>query len=159
MSRYIDKDKLLDDLNWHAPEPYKDSISDFIEEQPEADVVEVVRCKDCEHCKEGICGYTEGGHIKDWFCVKPVKETMKATQNIENKPIMKMSSVTEMIEVLKHVTEHLTDETDKGVINNCALLLQEISNNELRLIRSLECCGQFLNEYRELLEHIKRTYD
>lgn len=48
MSRYIDKDKLLDDLNWFAPEPHKDSISDFIEEQPEADVVEVVRCKDCK---------------------------------------------------------------------------------------------------------------
>lgn len=41
MSRYIDKDKILDNLNWFAPEPHKDSISSFIEEQPEADVVEV----------------------------------------------------------------------------------------------------------------------
>lgn len=55
--RYIDKDKLLDDLNWFAPEPHKDSISDFIEEQPEVDVVEVVRCKDCRYYDEiyGSC--------------------------------------------------------------------------------------------------------
>lgn len=55
MSRYIDKDKILDNLNWFAPEPYKDSISNFIEEQPEADVVEVVRCKDCKYCIDGSC--------------------------------------------------------------------------------------------------------
>lgn len=57
MSRYIDKDKLLDDLNWFAPEPHKDSISDFIEEQPEVDVVEVVRCKDCKYYQDNNGGY------------------------------------------------------------------------------------------------------
>lgn len=49
MSRYIDKDKLLDDLNWFAPAEYNTLISEVITKQPEADVVEVVRCKDCKH--------------------------------------------------------------------------------------------------------------
>lgn len=61
MSRYIDKDKILDDLNWFAPEPHKDSISSFIEEQPEADVVEVkhgkwnggFHCYECSVCGSG----------------------------------------------------------------------------------------------------------
>lgn len=41
MSRYIDKDKLLDDLNWHAPSEYTAKISEVITKQPEADVVEM----------------------------------------------------------------------------------------------------------------------
>lgn len=52
MSRYIDKDKLLDDLNWHAPDEYNAKVNEVITKQPEADVVEVVRCKDCKWWKK-----------------------------------------------------------------------------------------------------------
>lgn len=55
MSRYIDKDKLLDDLNWHAPGEYKAKVTGVITKQPEADVVEVVRCKDCKYCINSSC--------------------------------------------------------------------------------------------------------
>lgn len=65
MSRYIDKDKILDNLNWFAPEPHKDSISSFIEEQPEVDVVEVVRCKDCEYYGQFSCTHPCVSHICD----------------------------------------------------------------------------------------------
>lgn len=41
MSRYIDKDKLLDDLNWHAPSEYNAKVNEVITKQPEADVVEM----------------------------------------------------------------------------------------------------------------------
>lgn len=47
MSRYIDKDKLIENLNYFAPENYNSLINDLITKQPEADVVEFVRCKDC----------------------------------------------------------------------------------------------------------------
>ena len=47
MSRYIDADELLnrmpDDL------PYKASVKRVLMQAPTADVVEVVRCKDCKH--------------------------------------------------------------------------------------------------------------
>lgn len=50
--RYIDKDKLLDNLNWHAPGEYKAKVSEVITNQPEVDVVEVVHCKDCRYYDE-----------------------------------------------------------------------------------------------------------
>jgi hypothetical protein len=59
MSRYIDADKLLnrlpDDLT------YKASVKRVLIQAPTADVVEVVRCKDCEYYephgngKFGLC--------------------------------------------------------------------------------------------------------
>lgn len=57
MSRYIDKDKLLDDLNRLAAVEYNALINEVIVKQPETDVVEVVRCKDCRHSRE--MRYTE----------------------------------------------------------------------------------------------------
>ena len=48
MRRYIDADELLnrlpDDL------PYRASVKRVLMQAPTADVVEVVRCKDCKHC-------------------------------------------------------------------------------------------------------------
>lgn len=41
MSRYIDKDKLLDDLNWVAPAEHYEDFSTFIKKQPEVEVSEV----------------------------------------------------------------------------------------------------------------------
>ena len=47
MSRYIDREDLLNNLKQFAPEYLKPFIVSLIEKQPTADVVEVVRCKDC----------------------------------------------------------------------------------------------------------------
>lgn len=56
---YIEREatlrNLADDL------PYKGSVKRVLMQAPAADVVEVVRCRDCvnycgfEHCKNGIC--------------------------------------------------------------------------------------------------------
>ena len=47
MSRYIDADALLNNLPDDLP--YKASVKRVLIQAPTADVVEVVRCKDCEH--------------------------------------------------------------------------------------------------------------
>ena len=47
MSRYIDREVLLKNLKRFAPEHLTQLIVSLIEKQPTADVVEVVRCKDC----------------------------------------------------------------------------------------------------------------
>ena len=47
MSRYIDREDLLNNLKQFAPEHLTPLIVSLIEKQPTADVVEVVRCKDC----------------------------------------------------------------------------------------------------------------
>ena len=47
MSRYIDREDLLKNLKRFAPEHLTPLIVTIIEKQPTADVVEVVRCKDC----------------------------------------------------------------------------------------------------------------
>ena len=58
MSRYIDADELLnrlpDDL------PYKGSVRRVLMQAPTADVVEVVRCRDCIHNRDngGDCDRT-----------------------------------------------------------------------------------------------------
>lgn len=68
--KYIDADKLAIDLQLYCDElcPYTKaqrdvmcracllgSAIDAIEDQPAADVVEVVRCKDCRHYKTMFC--------------------------------------------------------------------------------------------------------
>ena len=64
MSRYIDREDLLKNLKQFAPEYLKPFIVSLIEKQPTADVVEVVRCRDCKywdkvknpkHAGKGIC--------------------------------------------------------------------------------------------------------
>ena len=47
MSRYIDREDLLKNLKQFAPEHLSPLMVSLIEKQPTADVVEVVRCKDC----------------------------------------------------------------------------------------------------------------
>ena len=47
MSRYINREDLLKNLKQFAPEHLTPLIVTLIEKQPTADVVEVVRCKDC----------------------------------------------------------------------------------------------------------------
>ena len=50
-TKYIDADKLADELSrvpWYEREDEKQAIR-MVKEFPAADVVEVVRCKDCKH--------------------------------------------------------------------------------------------------------------
>lgn len=47
MSRYIDADRLIDELNRRGIE-YRADIDDVIRTTPTADVEQVVRCKDCK---------------------------------------------------------------------------------------------------------------
>ena len=61
MSRYIDVDKLLDDIECIDIIDCTDiddifiQVEKTIDEQPTADVVEVVRCKDCNYfCKSTV---------------------------------------------------------------------------------------------------------
>lgn len=48
MSRYIDAVKLKSHYAWWQNED-QEAFDCIVDEQPTADVVEVVRCKDCEH--------------------------------------------------------------------------------------------------------------
>lgn len=52
MAEYINRAELIENLNKFAPEHYNASINQLITKQPTADVVEVVRCKDCKRCYE-----------------------------------------------------------------------------------------------------------
>lgn len=72
MPRYIDANALtlkIDDWRVDLEETYGkndeyvqclESVLGMIEDAPTADVVEVVRCKDCEHCEEVDFGL--------WYC-------------------------------------------------------------------------------------------
>ena len=57
MAEYIEREALIDNLNHFAPEHYNALINMLIEKQPAADVVEVVRCKDCKWRNTGGCIY------------------------------------------------------------------------------------------------------
>ena len=59
MSRYIDADVLIDDLI-HNRSFYPAIVSSAIKNTPTADVVEVVRCKDCEHRNTSDCSLWYG---------------------------------------------------------------------------------------------------
>ena len=81
MSRYIDADKLQRDLayRWYdAPKRLSGiKVSMLIDEQPTADVAEVVRCKDCKHYKTNIpC---VGGHYNG--CIEWLNEGCAAEVN------------------------------------------------------------------------------
>ena len=52
MAEYINRAELIENLNKFAPEHYNALINQLITKQPTADVVKVVRCKDCKRCYE-----------------------------------------------------------------------------------------------------------
>ena len=86
MARYIDADKMQDFLaetnsidDWLVSQYNADWISSFIESQPTADVMEVVRCKDCKYwelnglgknlqCKIGYC-LNDNWENYEFYCV------------------------------------------------------------------------------------------
>lgn len=49
MADYIDRKKLMDDISKYSIENYAGLIRNVVMKQPVADVVEVVRCRDCKH--------------------------------------------------------------------------------------------------------------
>lgn len=55
MAEYIDRADLIKNLNKFAPEHYTALVNQLITKQPTADVVEVVRCKDCKYWNNGYC--------------------------------------------------------------------------------------------------------
>ena len=81
MSRYIDKEKLKAELRKKIELSHKakravieEDFEDIINDMPTADVVEVVRCKDCiyhiaEYCTRDIKGRTNMFYMTaDDFC-------------------------------------------------------------------------------------------
>ena len=71
MSEYIEREALMRNLKHFAPEQLTPLIESLIQKQPAADVVEVVRCKDCKNydnqfsvdncgwCDEFNCGTSD----------------------------------------------------------------------------------------------------
>lgn len=69
MSRYIDREDLLKNLKQFAPEHLTPLIVMLIEKQPTADVVEVVRCKDCTEWDKNECECSHWyGFREDDYC-------------------------------------------------------------------------------------------
>lgn len=106
MPRYIDADALTENLlsyadankgTYHA-EGFKNAIT-VVEDQPTADVVKVVRCKDCNHrifdhgfyaCDLDSWDFHEHGRNAEddnWFCADGEKKeiTGKAGEKGENR--------------------------------------------------------------------------
>ena len=71
MSDPIDRDKLIDFIMESDPEwcvnPIR-PIFDYIKSMPTADVVEVVRCKDCKHRNGSACDYSAVWVRENGFC-------------------------------------------------------------------------------------------
>ena len=47
--KYIERNDLIKNLNYFAPEHYSVLVNDLIMKQPTIDVAEVVRCRDCKY--------------------------------------------------------------------------------------------------------------
>lgn len=79
MSEYIEREALMRNLKQFAPEQLTPLIESLIQKQPAADVVEVVRCKNCENYElmkatnSHFCNEF-GGYVKDEdFCSRGAK--------------------------------------------------------------------------------------
>ena len=67
MARYIDADKLLNNLPNDLP--YKSSVKRVLIQAPAEDVVEVVRCEKCKHGEVSIISRTiDGKERKACYC-------------------------------------------------------------------------------------------
>lgn len=71
MSKYIDAEKLKRHYAWWDDETKK-VFDEIIDLQPAADVVEVVRCKDCVNWKDtfpySTCELLSGHWEEDMYC-------------------------------------------------------------------------------------------
>lgn len=79
MARYIDADKVMEEINriggHNLCEWETIGVKALIDRQPTADVVEVVRCKDCKNYNTNSCDYGFGwcermdcGTMDNWYC-------------------------------------------------------------------------------------------
>lgn len=84
MGDYIDRKGLIEALNKFAPEHFNALINQLVTKYPSADVVEVVRCRNCKHayfkynckdtlqeiyaCKKRPTGRTHKKVGGDFFC-------------------------------------------------------------------------------------------
>jgi len=59
MTEYINRASLINNLITFAPEHYTSLLNDLILKEPAANVVEVVRCKDCIHRPSRIPGASD----------------------------------------------------------------------------------------------------
>ena len=77
MSRYIDADKIPYYLRYvidcQDSDIYKIALAREIAEIPTADVVEVVRCKDCKHGQRNNYGQLKGHYICEYHQDGPLK--------------------------------------------------------------------------------------
>ena len=77
MSDYIKREDLLNALNAQRIE-YNAAVNETIIKLPSADVVEVVRCKDCKHYRKDIpCVGGQYNGCAEWLdegCEAPVEE-------------------------------------------------------------------------------------
>ena len=83
MSRYIDADVLIDDLI-HNRSFYPAMVSAAIKNTPTADVVEVVRCKDCVCCTNDVptrffCDYFGTSVDRNHYCSYAVRREENET--------------------------------------------------------------------------------
>ena len=80
MSRYINREDLLNNLKQFAPEYLTPLIVSLIEKQPTADVDEVVNCKDCKHYEhftvhnKHFCNEYGGYVIENDYCSRAEKK-------------------------------------------------------------------------------------
>lgn len=87
MPRYIDADKLKERLMVGSeldPEPckgFRSALLAMVDSQEDADVVEVVRCKDCAYKQYYFtndmvkCGCGNGAHHENFFCADGERRT------------------------------------------------------------------------------------
>ena len=57
LKEYIEREALMRNLKHFAPEQLTPLVESLIQKQPAADVVEVVRCKDCKYWQDNNGGY------------------------------------------------------------------------------------------------------
>ncbi len=99
MARYIDADALIERLKSDYCEGCNnndgircrscdvDFVFDMVDDAPEADVVEVVRCKDCKYRETRICAITGNEMLScnySGFAVKPTHYCSYGERRKEN---------------------------------------------------------------------------
>lgn len=94
--------------------------------------------------------YELANYITDFILQE--KEKHNINEREREMPMTNNSNL-QVVNSLKSVIEHLPGEQDKGIVNNAIFLIQELSYNEVFLVKRLKECKDQMNEYRRLLQH------